>query len=70
MLGYTYSWWLFNYTCSFILKVTNIQESADDILADAKEINEQRVQDAKAEIIEDSAAEPETAAAEGDSTEA
>ena len=51
-------------------KVTNIQESADDILADAKEINEQRVQDAKAEIIEDAAAEPETAAAEGDSTEA
>ena len=41
---------------------TKIRENADDILADAKEINEQRA--CSAEVIEDTKAEAETAAAE------
>ena len=41
--------------------VTNVQEGAGDILADAKAINDQRVADAEAEVVED-AAETEPAA--------
>ena len=50
---------------------TNIQENAEDILAEAKEINEQRAADAAAEVIEDAACActEETASAE-ESTEA
>lgn len=35
--------------------VTTIKENANDILTDAKEINEQRATDAAAEVIEDAA---------------
>lgn len=35
--------------------VTTIKENANDILTDAKEINEQRAADAAAEVIEDAA---------------
>ena len=41
--------------------VTNVQEGAGDILADAKAINDQRAADAEAEVVED-AAETEPAA--------
>lgn len=41
--------------------VTNVRESAGDILADAKELNEKRVEEATPEVVEDSA---ETAEAE------
>ena len=41
---------------------TKIRENADDILADAKEINEQRT--CSAEVIEDTKAEAEATAAE------
>ena len=33
--------------------VTNMREGAEDILADAKAINEQRAEEAAAEVIED-----------------
>ena len=51
--------------------VTSVQENAADILASAKEINEQRATDAAAEVIEDAACActEETASAE-ESTEA
>ena len=51
--------------------VTTVQENAEDILAEAKEINEQRATDAAAEVIEDAACActEETASAE-ESTEA
>ena len=51
--------------------VTTIKENANDILTDAKEINEQRATDAAAEVIEDAACActEETASAE-ESTEA
>lgn len=51
--------------------VTTIKENANDILTDAKEINEQRAADATAEVIEDAACActEETASAE-ESTEA
>ena len=51
--------------------VTTIKENANDILTDAKEINEQRAADAAAEVIEDAACActEETASAE-ESTEA
>ena len=50
---------------------TNIQENAEDILAEAKEINEQRAADAAAEVIEDAAcACTEEAASAEESTEA
>ena len=51
--------------------VTTIKENANDILTDAKEINEQRATDATAEVIEDAACActEETASAE-ESTEA
>ena len=50
---------------------TTLKENTDDILADAKEINEQRATDAAAEVIEDAACActEETASAE-ESTEA
>ena len=50
---------------------TTLQENCGDILADAKEINEQRAADAAAEVIEDAACActEETASAE-ESTEA
>ena len=35
--------------------VTAVREGADDILADAKEINERRAEAARAEVIEDEA---------------
>ena len=35
--------------------VTNIKEGAADILADAKDVNEQRAVEAEAEVIEDTA---------------
>ncbi len=41
--------------------VTNVRENAGDILADAKELNEKRVEEATPEVVEDSA---ETAEAE------
>ncbi len=41
--------------------VTNVQEGAGDILADAKDINEQRATEAEAEVVEDTA-EADTAA--------
>ena len=44
--------------------VTNVQEGAGDILADAKAINDQRAVEATAEVVEDASAETETAAAE------
>ena len=46
--------------------VTTIKENANDILTDAKEINEQRATDAAAEVIEDAACActEETASAE------
>ena len=40
--------------------VTTIKENADDILADAKEINEKRAADAECEVIEDASAEEES----------
>ena len=51
--------------------VTTIKENANDILTDAKEINEQRAADAAAEVIEDAAcACTEEAASAEESTEA
>ena len=50
---------------SVMTTVTTIKENADDILADAKEINEQRA--VKDEIIEDTNVSDDTA--EADSTE-
>ena len=51
--------------------VTSVQENAADILASAKEINEQRAADAAAEVIEDAAcACTEEAASAEESTEA
>lgn len=44
--------------------VTNVREAAGDILAEAKDINEKRAEEAAAEIIDDEAAEAE-ADAEG-----
>ena len=41
--------------------VTAVREGADDILADAKEINERRAEAAKAEVIEDEADKTEDA---------
>lgn len=41
--------------------VTNVRENAGNILADAKELNEKRVEEAAPEVVEDSA---ETAEAE------
>ena len=41
--------------------VTAVREGADDILADAKEINERRAEAAKAEVIEDEADKSEDA---------
>ena len=41
--------------------VTSVREGADDILADAKEINERRAEAAKAEVIEDEADKTEDA---------
>ena len=50
---------------------TTLQENCGDILADAKEINEQRAADAAAEVIEDAAcACTEEAASAEESTEA
>ena len=50
--------------------VTTIKENANDILTDAKEINEQRAADAAAEVIEDAAcACTEEAASAEESTE-
>ena len=43
--------------------VTNVQEGAGDILADAKVINDQRAAAAEAEVVEDAAEEAEPAAA-------
>jgi hypothetical protein len=51
-------------------KVTDIQESADDILANAKEINEKRELENAAEVIEDAAEEIADAAGETDSSKA
>ena len=39
--------------------VTNVQEGAGDILADAKAINDRRAAEAEPETIEDTAAEAE-----------
>ena len=51
--------------------VMTIKENANDILTDAKEINEQRAADAAAEVIEDAAcACTEEAASAEESTEA
>ena len=44
--------------------VTTARENADDILADAKDVNEQRAVDAEAEVIEDAAETVEEKAAE------
>ncbi len=41
--------------------VTNVRENCGDILADAKEINEQREAEEEAALIEDACAEEETA---------
>jgi hypothetical protein len=38
-----------------VAAVTNIKENADDVLAEAKDINEKRAEKAEAEVIEDSA---------------
>ena len=42
--------------------VTNVQEGAGDILADAKAINDQRAVAAEAEVVEDASVESEPAA--------
>ena len=42
--------------------VTNVQEGAGDILADAKAINDQRAVAAEAEVVEDASVESESAA--------
>lgn len=42
--------------------VTNVQEGAGDILADAKAINDQRAATAEAEVVEDASVESEPAA--------
>ena len=40
---------------SVMAAATTIKESADDILAEAKDINEKRAAEAEAQVIEDSA---------------
>ena len=49
--------------------VTTIKENADDILADAKEINEKRAADAECEGIEDASAEEESDKSETEAEE-
>ena len=49
--------------------VTTIKENADDILADAKEINEKRAADAECEFIEDASAEEESDKSETEAEE-
>ena len=43
--------------------VTKVREGCDDILADAKEINEEKAAEESAEIIEDTSVIPDTAEA-------
>ena len=51
-------------------KVTVVRENCSDILADAKALNEQRAEEAKAEVIEDACADcTETEEAPAEKTE-